>query len=101
MLLACQRRRRSAVRRFTLLHGEPLEERSLLAFSAHLVADINPTGDAFPNYAFQPPNDYFQMVVGNLIYFSANDGTTGTELWKTDGTATGTVLVKDIRPGSG
>src|SRR5262249_50382137 len=31
---------------------------------------------------------------------SANDGSNGRELWKSDGTAAGTVLVKDIRPGS-
>jgi ELWxxDGT repeat protein len=36
---------------------------------------------------------------GNLL-FIANDGTTGRELWTTDGTEAGTVLVKDIRPGS-
>ncbi|MFN5513829.1 MAG: ELWxxDGT repeat protein, partial [Cyanobacteriota bacterium] len=30
----------------------------------------------------------------------ANDGVNGDELWKSDGTAAGTVLVKDIRPGS-
>ncbi|MCA2759485.1 ELWxxDGT repeat protein, partial [Microcystis sp. M145S2] len=30
----------------------------------------------------------------------ANDGVSGYELWKSDGTAAGTVLVKDIRPGS-
>jgi ELWxxDGT repeat protein len=29
------------------------------------------------------------------------DGVNGQELWKSDGTAAGTVLVKDIRPGSG
>ena len=33
------------------------------------------------------------------LYFAATDGTTGTELWKTDGTAEGTTLVRDIRPG--
>ena len=32
--------------------------------------------------------------------FSANDGVTGAELWITDGTAVGTLLLKDINPGS-
>ncbi|CAI8288952.1 MAG: Uncharacterised protein [Euryarchaeota archaeon UBA443] len=40
-------------------------------------------------------------AVGNTLYFSANDGTNGDELWKSDGTATGTVMVKDISSGSG
>jgi ELWxxDGT repeat protein len=35
------------------------------------------------------------------LYFAANDGGAyGRELWKSDGTAAGTVLVGDIRPGS-
>lgn len=37
---------------------------------------------------------------GRLLYFSADNGTVGRELWKTDGTIAGTVLVKDIRVGS-
>jgi ELWxxDGT repeat protein len=37
----------------------------------------------------------------NQVFFRASDGTTGTELWKTDGTEAGTVLVKDINPGAG
>jgi ELWxxDGT repeat protein len=36
---------------------------------------------------------------GPRIYFSANDGATGRELWMTDGTSNGTILVKDIHPG--
>ena len=35
---------------------------------------------------------------GNTLYFDANDGTNGNELWKSDGTASGTVMVKDIAP---
>ena len=35
---------------------------------------------------------------GSVIYFSANDGVHGEELWLSDGTAPGTYLVKDIWP---
>lgn len=35
-----------------------------------------------------------------MMFFAATDGINGMELWKSDGTETGTVMVKDIRPGS-
>jgi len=38
--------------------------------------------------------------VAGTLFFVANDGTNGMELWKSDGTAAGTVLVKDIAAGS-
>ena len=39
--------------------------------------------------------------VGDMLYFSATDRSTGRELWRSDGTEAGTVLVKDLNPGSG
>ena len=38
--------------------------------------------------------------VNNIVFFVASTSTEGEELWKSDGTAAGTVLVKDIRPGA-
>ena len=40
-------------------------------------------------------------VFNGALYFKADDGSTGSELWKTDGTAAGTVMVKDINSGAG
>lgn len=39
-------------------------------------------------------------VLGESMYFTAFAASTGRELWKTDGTAAGTMLVKDTRPGT-
>ena len=38
-------------------------------------------------------------AAGGLVYFTADDGETGREVWRTDGTAAGTFLLKDIAPG--
>lgn len=37
----------------------------------------------------------------NLLIFAANDGITGKEVWKSDGTIVGTTLLKDIAPNNG
>jgi ELWxxDGT repeat protein len=82
------KRRPGAPRRTVV---QPLESRVLL--SAALVNDINLVG--------LPSSPSVLTEVNGTLYFSANDGTTGVELWKSDGTSTGTVLVRDIRSGDG
>lgn len=44
-----------------------------------------------------PLDEY--VINGNSLYFTAGSRQTGTELWKTDGTAAGTSLVADIHSG--
>ena len=58
--------------------------------SATLVSDIHPDGGSGPQDL---------TTVGEVVFFSATDGTHGRELWATDGTPDGTRLVRDIRPG--
>lgn len=53
------------------------------------------SGLSFPN---SDPKDFTN--VNGTVFFTANDGTNGTELWKTDGTEAGTVMVKNIAAGS-
>jgi len=59
-----------------------------------LVKDIFPGGASSGAYS-DPKN---LTNVNGTLFFTANDGTHGTELWKSNGTAAGTVLVKDIYP---
>lgn len=39
------------------------------------------------------------VEINSILYFGFDDGDHGFELWKTDGTAQGSVMVKDIRTG--
>lgn len=56
-----------------------------------MVKDINLTGSINSN-----PQQL--TAVGNLIYFTADNGPDGYELWVTDGTPGGTQMIKDIKP---
>ena len=53
--------------------------------------------DIYPGLGSSLPSGF--TTIGNITFFDANDGTTGNELWRTDGTVNGTFEVKDINPG--
>ena len=58
-----------------------------------MVKDINPgAGYSDPKYLIK---------VNGTLFFVANDGVNGEELWKSDGTEAGTVMVRDINLGPG
>ncbi|MEM6403577.1 MAG: ELWxxDGT repeat protein, partial [Cyanobacteria bacterium P01_D01_bin.116] len=69
-----------------------------------LIKDINPGSDSsISRTPFTAPmsNSGSKFAdVNGTFYFVADDGTNGNELWKSDGTNSGTVLVKDISLGS-
>ena len=56
-----------------------------------IVKDINPINSSVPANLH---------VHDGHLFFTANDGNYGTELWQTDGTAGGTTITYDIREGS-
>src|SRR5262249_45248093 len=78
------------------VNGRELWKSDGTAAGTVLVKDIFPgPGGSLP-LAPTVPN---LTNVNGTLFFRANDGVTGGELWKSNGTAAGTVLVKDIRPG--
>jgi hypothetical protein len=69
--------------------AEVLEDRTLLSIT--LFKQINTTTQSF-TYPFVNGSP---VAINNTLFLAANDGTHGTELWKSDGTAAGTVMVND------
>ena len=59
------------------------------------VKDINPYLGILEDRGSNPSQ---LTSVNQLLFFSANDGTNGYELWKSDGTSDGTVMIKNINP---
>jgi ELWxxDGT repeat protein len=79
----------------TAANGTELWKSNGTAATTVMVKDINPgTPSSYDSNA----TIYF-FPVNNVLLFQANDGTHGSEIWKTDGTAANTTLVKDLNPG--
>lgn len=59
-----------------------------------MVKEINPgANDAITTFSY--------LNTSTQLFFAADDGTNGVELWKSDGTEGGTSMVADINPGGG
>ncbi|MFL6202042.1 MAG: hypothetical protein ACJ76J_22945 [Thermoanaerobaculia bacterium] len=63
------------------------------ALEPYLVKDINP--EPTPTGS----NPTFPVTLGGAVLFSAEDGLSGRQLWRSDGTAAGTWQVSDAAPG--
>jgi ELWxxDGT repeat protein len=75
-------------------HGSEIWRTDGTTEGTSLLKDVWPgtvsSVDKFGSYGF--------VAVGNAIFFGANDGVHGNELWTSDGTPEGTILVADVNP---
>jgi trimeric autotransporter adhesin len=78
-------------------NGDELWKTDGTAKGTVLVKDINPGNNPY-GYIDSHPRQLTN--VNGTLFFTADDGKHGNELWKSGGTAASTVLVNDIRPGS-
>lgn len=73
------------------LHGYELWKSDGTVSGTSMVKDINDNTQGFTS-----SDPMFLTSVGNNLYFAANDGEHGFELWRSNGTSTGTFLLRDI-----
>lgn len=76
------------------INGDELWVTDGTSAGTQMLKDINASGNSNPGKAYW----FFGMFTeyNNKLYFSANDGINGVELWVTDGTTAGTLMLKDI-----
>lgn len=78
-------------------HGRELWRSNGTTAGTVMITDINATGGGGgqPTLSSNPSQ---MMQVGSVVYFTANNGINGTELWKYSGGVAS--MVKDITPGT-
>jgi len=84
--------------------GEELWKTNGLSRTVELVKDIDPFFVDYDHIEFHLclPESSLPVpagVVGGRLLLAADDGRSGRELWASDGTPAGTVLLRDINPG--
>ncbi len=76
-------------------HGVELWKSDGTTAGTNMLKEIN-TGNT--NADSSNPRGFFPL--NSMILFAATDATHGDEIWRTDGTDVGTILLKDINPGT-
>ncbi len=76
-------------------HGDELWVSDGTTAGTRMVMDIDPRTD----HPTLRPHRWLTELSGR-VYFAADDGARGTELWSTDGTLSGTAIVADLRAGA-
>ena len=84
------------------VHGEELWRTDGTAGGTWMVRDIHggPGGSVY--FGFNVYDEFYRpAALDGALLFAADDGVHGNELWRTDGTESGTELVVDLVPGAG
>lgn len=81
------------------VHGRELWRSDGTEDGTFMVKDINTQVVGATGSTDDGPTFEDMVSIDNVVYFEANDGVHGEELWRSDGTADGTYMLNDIVSG--